>query len=832
MVTGITNDSGSSGSDGITNDQTLVISGTAEANSTVSVSVDGGLPVDVTANGGGVWSYDYTATTLSEGAHTVTATATDAAGNTSATSATFNLTVDLTAPAAPVVTGITNDSGSSGSDGITNDQTLVISGTAEANSTVSVSVDGGLPVDVTANGGGVWSYDYTATTLSEGAHTVTATATDAAGNTSATSATFNLTVDLTAPAAPVVTGITNDSGSSGSDGITNDQTLVISGTAEANSTVSVSVDGGLPVDVTANGGGVWSYDYTATTLSEGAHTVTATATDAAGNTSATSATFNLTVDLTAPAAPVVTGITNDNLILADRFTYDDTLLLSGNAEAGSSVQISVGGNAIGSPVVATGGNWTFDYTGTSLADGVYTFTATATDSAGNTSVVSATFVVTESSPTITSVTPDTGVSSSDFLTGNNGNVSLRGTAAALGQVSIFQDGVSVGSVFAGTDQGNGVGNWIFNVTLADGTYGFAAKDINTGKTGSSVSVTIDATAITATPDLTAASDTGTSATDNITKNTNPSFTVAIDGSTKVGDVLELLLDGVSLAHPVTHTITGSDLGGSVTLAVTNGDLGVDGTKSFTTKLTDNAGNTGTSAALVVTLDTAVGALSPDLLSGSDSGTSTTDNLTKTTNPTFRVSLDQSGTNTSVGDTLELLLGGASFTTPVTKTLTLGDLANMYVDLTVVDGELGGDGVKLISSKLSDPAGNSVTSAALTITLDTTVPSITSGVTTSVQENSTTVIGFVSASDLHTLAYSLSGGADIARFTLNPTTGALAFATPPDSETPTDTNLDNAYLVQFTVTDSAGNATTQNISVSVTDLNDCHPGSHGRSKRVD
>ena len=481
-MTGITTDSGSSGSDGITNDQTLVISGTAEANSTVSVSVDGGLPVDVTANGGGVWSYDYTATTFIESAHTVTATATDAAGNTSTTSATFNLTVDLTAPAATVVTGITNDSGSSGSDGITNDQTLVISGTAEANSTVSVSVDGGLPVDVTANGGGVWSYDYTATTLSESAHTVTATATDAAGNTSATSATFNLTVDLTAPAAPafdgtiltntgttgtisaggstkdqtlgisgtgvsgdgvvvfndansngsldlgeslgtasvdggglwsivtaaltdgtysikaveqdtagntsgattfgsvtidtvapaapVVTGITNDSGSSGSDGITNDQTLVISGTAEANSTVSVSVDGGLPVDVTANGGGVWSYDYTATTLSEGAHTVTATATDAAGNTSATSATFNLTVDLTAPAAPVVTGITNDSGSSgSDGITNDQTLVISGTAEANSTVSVSVDG---GLPVDVTangGGVWSYDYTATTLSEG-------------------------------------------------------------------------------------------------------------------------------------------------------------------------------------------------------------------------------------------------------------------------------------------------------------------------------------------------------------------------------------------------------------------------------------------------------------------------------
>ena len=380
VVTGITNDSGSSGSDGITNDQTLVISGTAEANSTVSVSVDGGLPVDVTANGGGVWSYDYTATTLSEGAHTVTATATDAAGNTSATSATFNLTVDLTAPAAPVVTGITNDSGSSGSDGITNDQTLVISGTAEANSTVSVSVDGGLPVDVTANGGGVWSYDYTATTLSEGAHTVTATATDAAGNTSATSATFNLTVDLTAPAAPsidaTIATTTGATGTISAGGITKDNTLGITGTGTTGEQVIAFNDAnandvldlGESLGTFTVAGGTWSI--TTGALADATYNIKAVQRDTAGNTSGATTFGSVTIDTVAPAAPVVTGITNDSGSSgSDGITNDQTLVISGTAEANSTVSVSVDG---GLPVDVTangGGVWSYDYTATTLSEG-------------------------------------------------------------------------------------------------------------------------------------------------------------------------------------------------------------------------------------------------------------------------------------------------------------------------------------------------------------------------------------------------------------------------------------------------------------------------------
>ena len=87
-----------------------------------------------------------------------------------------------------------------------------------------------------ANGSGAWSF--TTGTLSNAAHSFTATATDAAGNTGVASAALAVTIDTTAPVAPSITAFSTDSGVVG-DGITNDNTLTLTGTAEANSTVKV-----------------------------------------------------------------------------------------------------------------------------------------------------------------------------------------------------------------------------------------------------------------------------------------------------------------------------------------------------------------------------------------------------------------------------------------------------------------------------------------------------------------------------------------------------------------------------------------------------------------
>ncbi len=70
----------------------------------------------------------------------------------------------------------------------------------------------------------------------------------------------------------------------------------------------------------------------------------------------------------------------------------------------------------------------------------------------------------------------------------------------------------------------------------------------------------------------------------------------------------------------------------------------------------------------------------------------------------------------------------------------------------------------------------------------------------------------------TLTYSINGGADAARFTINPTSGLLAFLTPPNFESPTDSDANNSYLVVVQASDgSLGDS--QTLTVTVTNVNE-------------
>ena len=107
----------------------------------------------------------------------------------------------------------------------------------------------------TANDSGAWSY--TTAALSNGSHSLTATATNGSG-TSPSSAARVVTVDTVAPTAPSINTFSTDTGTVG-DGITSDNTLTLTGAAAANSTVKVYDGTTLLGTTTANGSGCMEF---------------------------------------------------------------------------------------------------------------------------------------------------------------------------------------------------------------------------------------------------------------------------------------------------------------------------------------------------------------------------------------------------------------------------------------------------------------------------------------------------------------------------------------------------------------------------------------------
>jgi autotransporter-associated beta strand protein len=317
-------DSGSSDTDNITNVTTPTFTGTAEAGSTVELFRGGSTSLGTTtANGSGNWSLTL-GTALSDAVYSITARATDTVGQTGAASAALSVTIDTTVPAVPVITTITDDTGVSATDRITSDTTLILSGTAPADETVTVFRNAAQIGTATADSLGAWSFDYTGITLAAGTHTFTATTTDLAGNVSSATAAFIVEIDTDTPSAPLIVAMSNDTGASATDGITSDTTLLFAGTSDANVTVTLSRSGvGVIGTTTANGTGVWSFDYSGTTLPDGAYLFTAFASDTAGNNSTVSADFPVTIDATAPL--ITTQPAGGTYVYGDSFTLTVTV---------------------------------------------------------------------------------------------------------------------------------------------------------------------------------------------------------------------------------------------------------------------------------------------------------------------------------------------------------------------------------------------------------------------------------------------------------------------------------------------------------------------------
>ena len=214
----LVSDTGSSLKDKISSNP--AVKGIGQVNSAVTITEGSAVLGTTTTNGSGTWNF--TPIGLADGAHTFTATQTDLAGNT--VTAMLSFTLDTTAPM--VSFGLVSDTGSSASDGITSNP--AIKGTGDANTAVTIKEGSTVLGTTTTDGTGAWSL--TPTGFSDGAHTLTATQTDLAGNTG--TATLSLTLDRAAPALSI--GLVSDTGSSAIDKITSNSAIKGTGDAEYN----------------------------------------------------------------------------------------------------------------------------------------------------------------------------------------------------------------------------------------------------------------------------------------------------------------------------------------------------------------------------------------------------------------------------------------------------------------------------------------------------------------------------------------------------------------------------------------------------------------------
>ncbi|SFC61201.1 Ig-like domain-containing protein [Massilia yuzhufengensis] len=425
----------------------------------------------------------------------------------------IEVVLDTSAPAAPAAPALAaaSDSGNSG-DGITNDATPTLTGTAEGRAWVALYEGETLLGETRAASNGSWSITVdSGKSLADGARNLTVVQTDRAGNTSAGSAALALSIDTIAPApaAPVLVA-GSDSGSAG-DGITNDNSPTLSGVVEANATVEL-FDGTTSLGTTiASGSGAWSMTLgSSTALADGVHTITVQQTDIAGNISVASDALELTIDTSAPnaaLAPVL--LTSDGTPSPDGITRNEARLGGSGAEANGQVKIMLGAATVGDGSADGNGNWTATFT-SALADGLHSFTVHQVDAAGNLGAGSAiSFTVDRTAPASTASTPlldaasDTGSSSSDGIT-KDVTPLFSGTAAAASTTLVLYAGTRE----IGRTTTDGAGAWSIEVSeankfTADGRYAITTRQIDTAGNVSEASAALEIEIDTTRPLLTA-----------------------------------------------------------------------------------------------------------------------------------------------------------------------------------------------------------------------------------------------------------------------------------------------------------------------------------------
>ncbi|WP_416547415.1 hypothetical protein ACHEXK_01110 [Limnohabitans sp. DCL3] len=703
-ISDISSDSGTSDNDYVTNQSIQTVTGTLSAalaaGEKVQVTADGSNWFDATV-GGTTW---FAPALLSSGSGTLTVRTIDAAGNVTNGAATRGYTLDTAAPTTPTISG--------GATVLTNDNTPSLEFTTAPGAYVSVIISGSVVNQGVANGSGVYTFTPTAA-MTDGNYSVTARASDAAGNLSGLATVQLLTIDSAAPNAPVIT----------SAALSNDSTPIITGTAAVGSTVSVVV-AGATYSVTATDG-TWSVDTTPTTgtavtsgtlaiNANGNNSVSVTATDAASNTSA-AATQTLVIDTTLPTVT----ITDDKSATTNgEITYTITFSEAVNGFTQSDVTVTNGtvrlfnksSDTVYQMVVTPDANEAGDIT-VDIAANV------ATDAAGNNNTAATQNVQAfdTAAPSAPAITDSQGADDNAVLT-NDSTPALVITAATGSTVGVYMNGAYVGNATESVTPGT------FNFTspeLNDGVHHFTAKatDVAGNVSVASVaqSLTVDATA---------------PVYQSLEVSAARGGVALIAGSTlKNGDVVTVTAtyDGVVSGTPTAPSLTiGAESGLALSAGVTSGN-----TRTWTYTIS-GAGTTDTGAIAVVggTFTTGITDAAGNVATGAVTASNNAF-VADTTAPTVTITDDKSATtNGEITYTITFSEAVNGFTqSDVTVTNGTVRLFNkssdtVYQMVVTPDANEAGDiTVDIAANVATDAAGNNNTAATQNVqAFDTAAPS--------------------------------------------------------------------------------------------------------------
>ncbi|WP_423244682.1 Ig-like domain-containing protein [Enterobacter ludwigii] len=703
--------------------QTISGTTTAEQGQTVTVSFNDHR-YQATVGADGSWSvfvpgHDFLG--LSDGNYTLTATVNDKAGNPG--SATHDVTLNGDVPTITIHTFAQDDIVSAAEHGIP----LVVSGTtdAAAGQTVTITLNG-KTYTTTVQADGSWNYTVGSadvTALADGgSYVIHAQLSNTIGNTASDDHT--VTVDLTAPSMGIsIDALQNDTGLSASDFITNDSQIIVNGSLTAqlgnNEKAQISVDGGASWIDLAVTGTTWRYT-DGRTLTDGTYQYQVRVIDNAGNVGATDS-QNVVVDLTAPAATTITvdSVSQDTgLSGSDFITSDNQISLKGTLGAalgsGDHAQISLDGGVTWTDVSVSGLSWTWVDTRT-LADGDYNYQLRVIDDAGNISattsqVVTIDTVAPDASKTIAidSISDDTGLSSSDFIT-HDTSLTLHGSLGATladgeyAQISI-DGGVTWQNVIV---TGN---SWYYvdGRTLGNATYDYYVRVVDAaGNVGSSAhqQVTVDTVApdaaITVTVDNITV-DTGFDNNDFLTSSTSYTLNGTLGAQPGAGEYVQVSMDGGTTW--VNATVNGTQWSYNDTRTLT------DGSYNYQVRVVDLAGNVGATTSQTVTVDTHAPqyGITIDSIS-EDTGQSGTDFITMDTTLTLNGSLGSALAN---DERVQISLDGGNTWTDATVT----NQRWSYTDTRDL-----ADGDYTYQVRIIDQAGNVGSTSSQVVTVDTTPP---------------------------------------------------------------------------------------------------------------